>query len=61
MLLELASVLVVGRLHVSLGTHEDAAHVVAGVLGVWSAGKGAVSRDIEEQSPVRRELLVARC
>ena len=60
-LLELPRVLVVGGLHVPLGAHQDAAHVVASVLRVWSAGKGAVSRDVEEESPVRRELLVSGC
>ena len=57
-LLELARVLA-GRLHVPLGAHQHPAHVVAGVLGPGPGGEAPVSRDVQEQRPVRRKLLVA--
>ena len=57
-LLELARVLA-GRLHVPLGAHQDPAHVVSSVLGPGPGGEAAVCRDVEQQRPVRRELLVA--
>ena len=59
-LLELAGVLVIRGLDVSLGTHEDAPHVVAGVLRVRSGGEGAVSGDVEQQGAVGRKFFVSR-